>query len=318
MEEMMILDGKEASQALQNDFLKPKCEEFKRNYHRAVGLAVVVVGTRKDSATYVRMKQKGCTEVGIASWKIQINLPEEPIDESKQKEILHEILSTISSLNHRVDVDGIIVQLPLPSFCDADAILASIHPSKDVDGLHPENHAALFGFASKKRGKSQTSDLNFSIPCTPAGCLELLDRYEIPLEGKDVVILGRSEIVGLPMALLCLQRNATVTVCHSRTKELQQKVKQADIVIAAVGRAQMVKGSWLKDGAVVIDVGINPLEDSSKKAGYRLVGDVDFEDVKQNGHVRAISPVPGGVGPMTVAMLLKNTLACAQRRVCLK
>ncbi|KAL3660008.1 hypothetical protein V7S43_014933 [Phytophthora oleae] len=304
----IILDGKATSDAIRTQQLQPQCAAFKERYGRPVGLAVVVVGSRKDSATYVRMKQKACSAAGIESWKIQL-LWNEDGDEEK---VTSELLATIKQLNEREDVDGIIVQLPLPSFCDEDAILATIDPKKDVDGLHPENHAKLFQFATKK-ATSQQEEAPFALPCTPAGCLALLDHYNIPLEGKHVVVLGRSQIVGLPVSLLCLHRNATVTMCHSRTQDLKARVLEADIVIAAIGRARFVQRDWLKAGATVIDVGINPVEDATKKSGYRLVGDVDFEAAVKVVH--AITPVPGGVGPMTVAMLLKNTIQCATRRV---
>jgi 5,10-methylene-tetrahydrofolate dehydrogenase/methenyl tetrahydrofolate cyclohydrolase len=308
----LLLDGKATSDAIRSQQLQPQCAAFKAAHGRSVGLAVVVVGARKDSATYVRMKQKACAAAGLESWKIQIELKDQEDQDRPEKDVTAELLATIQTLNQRDDVDGIIVQLPLPSFCDEDAVLATIDPRKDVDGLHPDNHAALFQFASKKAA-SQHEDANFALPCTPAGCLALLDHYEIPLEGKHVVVLGRSQIVGLPVSLLCLHRNATVTMCHSRTKDLKAHVLEADIVIAAIGRARFVQGDWLKPGAVVIDVGINPVEDASKKSGYRLVGDVDFDAAVKV--VAAITPVPGGIGPMTVAMLLKNTIQCAKRRV---
>lgn len=310
----LLLDGRATSESIQTHELQPLCAAFKQQHGRPVGLAVVVVGQRKDSATYVRMKQRTCGAVGIESWKLHIPLPGDDGDEiqdaTQQQQIVSELLRTIQELNRRDDVDGLIVQLPLPKFCDEHAILRTIDPAKDVDGLHPENHAALFEFATSKGGGSDSA---FSVPCTPAGCVELLDHYGIPIEGKHVVVLGRSQIVGLPVALLCLQRNATVTICHSRTEDLERQVQQADILIAAIGRAHFVPGSWIKPGAVVIDVGINPLPDASKKAGYRLVGDVDFDQASLVA--QAITPVPGGVGPMTVVMLLRNTLRAATRRV---
>ncbi|KAE9354116.1 hypothetical protein PR003_g3508 [Phytophthora rubi] len=307
----LLLDGKATSDVIREQQLKPQCAAFQQLNGRPVGLAVVVVGSRKDSATYVRMKQKACTAAGIESWKVQILL-EQDGNERPESHVTDELLRTIKTLNARDDVDGIIVQLPLPAFCDEDAILATIDPKKDVDGLHPDNHAALFQFATKKVA-SQHEETPFALPCTPAGCLELLDHYNIPLEGKHVVVLGRSQIVGLPVSLLCLHRNATVTMCHSRTQDLKARVLEADIVIAAIGRARFVQGDWIKPGATVIDVGINAVEDASKKSGYRLVGDVDFDAAVKVVH--AITPVPGGIGPMTVAMLLKNTIQCASRRV---
>lgn len=305
------LDGRATSDAIREQQLAPQSAAFLEQHGRRVGLAVVVVGTRKDSATYVRMKQKACSAAGIESWKIQIELQQSGEDRNAD-DVTAELLSTIRTLNERADVDGIIVQLPLPAFCDEDAILATIDPRKDVDGLHPANHAELFQFATKKAA-SQHEEAPFSLPCTPAGCLALLDHYDIPLEGKHVVVLGRSQIVGLPVSLLCLHRNATVTMCHSRTQDLKARVLEADIVIAAIGRARFVQGDWIKPGATVIDVGINPVEDATKKSGYRLVGDVDFAEAVKVAH--AITPVPGGIGPMTVAMLLKNTIQCALRRV---
>ncbi|KAG7395011.1 hypothetical protein PHYBOEH_004376 [Phytophthora boehmeriae] len=299
------LDGKATSDVIRQQQLAPQCAEFFARHGRRVGLAVVVVGSRQDSATYVRMKQKACSAAGIASWKVQIQ-------DSDAAKATQELLQTIQDLNERADVDGIIVQLPLPPFCDEDAVLATIDPSKDVDGLHPSSHAALFQFTSKKDASAR-DDARFSLPCTPAGCLELLDHYNIALEGKHVVVLGRSQIVGLPVSLLCLQRNATVTMCHSRTQDIKARVREADIVIAAIGRASFVQGDWIKPGATVIDVGINPVEDASKKSGFRLVGDVDYDEAVKVAH--AITPVPGGIGPMTVAMLLKNTVQCALRRV---
>ncbi|RLN88545.1 hypothetical protein BBJ28_00001203 [Nothophytophthora sp. Chile5] len=306
----MRLDGTATSVAIREQQLAPECAAFLARHGRPVGLAVVVVGSRPDSATYVRMKQKACTAAGIASWKLQIALSGD--GEEAEQLVTRELLATIQQLNARVDVDGIIVQLPLPSFCDEAAVLRAIDPSKDVDGLHPSSHAALFQFATKKATALDDAP-PFSVPCTPAGCLELLDRYAVPLEGRHVVVLGRSQIVGLPVALLCLRRNATVTICHSRTQDLQARVLEADVVIAAIGRPQFVRGDWIKPGAVVIDVGINQVEDASKKSGHRLVGDVDYEAAAKVA--RAITPVPGGVGPMTVAMLLKNTIGCALRRV---
>lgn len=320
----VVLDGKATSTKIQQEELTPACAAFLQEYGRRVGLAVVVVGARKDSATYVRMKQRACTAVGIESWKVHIPVPELEgeegaiVDEATRHRVVQEILDTIQKLNARDDVDGIIVQLPLPSFCDENAILATVAPAKDVDGLHPESHAALFQYATKRAAQKQDANdanhnsVSFNIPCTPAGCLELLDRYGIPIEGKRIVVLGRSQIVGLPVALLCLHRNATITICHSKTDDLKARVQEADILIAAIGRAHFVSGDWIKPGATVIDVGINAIDDSRKVAGYRLVGDVDYEEASKVAH--AITPVPGGVGPMTVSMLLRNTVQSAYRR----
>ncbi|KAF1319617.1 Bifunctional fold protein, partial [Globisporangium splendens] len=323
----VVLDGKATSERIQQQELAPACGAFLQQHSRRVGLAVVVVGARKDSATYVRMKQRACTAVGIESWKVHIPLPDaleaedgtgERTQQQQQQAVIQEVLDTIQKLNARDDVDGIIVQLPLPSFCDEGAILATVAPVKDVDGLHPESHAALFQYATKRAARKDAnkslgeSGPSFNIPCTPAGCIELLDSYDIPIEGKRVVVLGRSQIVGLPVSLLCLHRNATITICHSRTEDLQARVREADILIAAIGRANFVRGDWIKPGATVIDIGINPVDDTSKKTGYRLLGDVDYDEASKVAH--AITPVPGGVGPMTVAMLLRNTVQSAYRR----
>ncbi|KAI0567066.1 Methylenetetrahydrofolate dehydrogenase [Gracilaria domingensis] len=257
------------------------------------GLAVVIVGERRDSQTYVRSKRKACEEVGIASFGFEL-----PVDCTQQK--LEEI---VDQLNSREDVHGILIQLPLPDHIDDEKLLDRIKLEKDVDGFHPLNIGRLC-----MSGRIPP----LFIPCTPQGCVELLDRYAIDIEGKNAVVIGRSNIVGLPVAMLLMHRNATVTICHSRTKDTREQVQQADIVIAACGLAEFVKADWLKPGAVVIDVGINPVEDATKKKGYRLVGDVEYENSAEVASY--ITPVPGGVGPMTIAMLLSNTLrACKQQ-----
>eukprot|EP00871_Galdieria_phlegrea_P003085 jgi/Galph1/3778/GphlegSOOS_G2436.1 len=250
------------------------------------GLATVLVGDRTDSSTYVRMKRKACEEVGIESFHTE--LPETVSEE--------ELLSCVQKLNADARVHGILVQLPLPKHIDEERqqILSAISIDKDVDGFHPVNIGRL---AMKSRAPR-------FIPCTPKGCIELLDRSNVTIEGKNAVVLGRSNIVGLPVSLLLLHRNATVTICHSKTQDLPSICRQGDILIAAVGRANMVKKDWVKPGAVVIDVGINSVPDASKKNGYRLVGDVDLEDCKDVCSM--ITPVPGGTGPMTIAMLLRN------------
>jgi 5,10-methylene-tetrahydrofolate dehydrogenase/methenyl tetrahydrofolate cyclohydrolase len=214
-----------------------------------------------------------------------------------------ELLRVVRDLNANPDVHGILVQLPLPDHIDEEQILSAISIEKDVDGFHPIN----IGRLSMKRREP------LFVPCTPKGCIELLLRTGVQIEGKQAVVLGRSNIVGLPVAMLLLHRNATLTICHSRTKDLPGVVRQADILIAAVGRAEMVRGDWVKPGAVVIDVGINSVDDPSNPKGYRLVGDVAFDEVKEVAG--AITPVPGGVGPMTIAMLLRNTLDGAKRVV---
>ncbi|MFQ5576365.1 MAG: bifunctional 5,10-methylenetetrahydrofolate dehydrogenase/5,10-methenyltetrahydrofolate cyclohydrolase, partial [Anaerolineae bacterium] len=231
-----------------------------------------------------------CVEVGITSFGHDL-----PADISQEA-----LLKVVRDLNANPDVHGILVQLPLPDHIDDEEILGAISLEKDVDGFHPLN----IGRLSMKR-----RDPLF-VPCTPKGCIELLDRTGVTIEGKRAVVLGRSNIVGLPVAMLLLHRNATLTICHSRTKNLPGVVREADILIAAVGRAEMVKGDWVKPGAVVIDVGVNAVDDPTREKGYRLTGDVDFNEVKEVA--AAITPVPGGVGPMTIAMLLRNTMDSAK------
>jgi 5,10-methylene-tetrahydrofolate dehydrogenase/methenyl tetrahydrofolate cyclohydrolase len=239
------------------------------------------------------MKKKTCAEVGIASFSHDL-----PDNISQQA-----LLELMRELNADPDIHGILVQLPLPAFIDDEEILAAVSLDKDVDGFHPLN----IGRLSMKRREP------LFVPCTPKGCIELLDRTGVEIEGRHAVVLGRSNIVGLPVAMLLLHRNATLTICHSRTQNLPDVVRQADILIAAVGRAEMVRGDWIKPGAVVIDVGVNAVEDNSLEKGYRLVGDVAFNEVLQVAS--AITPVPGGVGPMTIAMLLRNTLDSAKRDI---
>lgn len=210
--------------------------------------------------------------------------------------VQEEILAVVHRLNNDVAVNGILVQLPLPPHCNADRVIAALHPLKDADGLTQSSAGALL-----LHGLSAPL-----IPCTPLGCIQLLDAYNIPIEGKHAVVIGRSNLVGKPVAQLLLSRNATVTTVHSKTTELAEHVRRADIVVAAIGKAEWVQADWLKQGAVVVDVGINAKDDASKKLGYRLVGDVDYERAKHR--VTAITPVPGGVGPMTVAMLIQNTV----------
>ncbi|NRB71128.1 MAG: bifunctional methylenetetrahydrofolate dehydrogenase/methenyltetrahydrofolate cyclohydrolase FolD [Xanthomonadales bacterium] len=255
------------------------------------GLATVLVGQRKDSQTYVRMKKRACEEVGIASFGVELSAEISEAD----------LLVEIEALNENPDVHGILVQLPLPAHIDEEQILGSISVHKDVDGFHPVNIGRL---AMKGRAPG-------FVPCTPRGCIELLERSGIEIAGRHAVVLGRSNIVGLPVAMLLLHRNATLTVCHSRTADLPAVVRSADILVAAVGQPEMVRGDWIKPGAAVIDVGINAVDDASAERGYRLVGDVHFEEAQAGAG--ALTPVPGGVGPMTIAMLLRNTLDSARR-----
>lgn len=285
-----IIDGKAIAATIRGE-IKAEVDAMKAKTGKVPGLAAVLVGERKDSQTYVRMKKRACEEVGITSFGYDL-----PADISQE-----ELLSVVRELNNNPDVHGILVQLPLPDHLDDEEILGAISLEKDVDGFHPLN----IGRLSMKRRDP------LYVPCTPRGCIELLDRSGVTIEGKNAVVLGRSNIVGLPVAMLLLHRNATVTICHSRTQNLPDTLRNADIVIAAVGRPEMVQGDWLKPGATVIDVGVNAVDDPTTKRGYRLVGDVDFASAKEVAGM--ITPVPGGVGPMTIAMLLKNTLDGAKR-----
>jgi len=250
------------------------------------GLAVILVGERKDSATYVRMKRKTAAELGFTSLEATL-----PADISEE-----DLLQHVRQYNEDDQVHGILIQLPLPPHINEERILNEVSLSKDVDGFHAVNIGKL-----AMKGREPTF-----IPCTPKGCLELLDREGVKIDGANAVVLGRSNIVGIPMSMLLLHRNATVTICHSRTKNVEEYLKNADIIVAACGQPCYVKKEWVKPGAVIIDVGINAVDDSSRKLGYRLVGDVDFDNVKQVAS--KITPVPGGVGPMTIAMLMRNTM----------
>lgn len=254
------------------------------------GLATVLVGENPASQVYVRSKHKACQEAGINSFAYEL-----PAGASQA-----EVEELVKRLNDDKNVNGILVQLPLPTGLDEEKVLNLVRLEKDVDGFHPLNIGRL---AQKGRDP-------LFIPCTPAGIMYLIEKVSPKIDGKNAVVLGRSNIVGMPVALLLVRANATVTICHSRTKDLPGVIRQADILVAAVGRAEMVKGDWVKPGAVVIDVGINRVDDPSAKRGYRLAGDVDFEQVKEVAGF--ITPVPGGVGPMTIAMLLMNTLRAAE------
>lgn len=256
------------------------------------GLAVVLVGDDPASAVYVGSKARTCADLGFHSVKIE--LPAETTQE--------ELLKIVSDLNADPAVHGILVQSPPPKHIDEEAVIRAIDPKKDVDGFHPENVAKLV-----------LEDPTGFVPCTPAGCMKLLEIYGIDTNGAEAVVVGRSMIVGKPMAMLLVAKNsnATVTIAHSRSKDLPAICRRADILIAAAGRPEMVKADWVKAGAVVIDVGINRVPDSSKKSGHRLTGDVDYMEVAPR--CAAITPVPGGVGPMTIAMLMKNTLQAARQ-----
>ena len=254
------------------------------------GLATVLVGENPASQVYVSMKQKACAEVGIESYG-------HVLAKTASQE---EVEGLVKELNANPKINGILVQLPLPSGLDEERVLNAINIEKDVDGFHPLNIGRL---AQKGRDP-------LFVPATPFGVIHLLEKELPTLEGVNAVVLGRSNIVGMPVALLLVRANATVTICHSRTKNLAEKVREADVLVAAVGRAEMVRGDWIKPGAIVIDVGTNRKEDATKKRGYRQVGDVAFDEAVEVAG--AITPVPGGVGPMTIAMLLKNTLRAAK------
>jgi len=287
-----LIDGKAIAATIRQE-IRNEVDAMREHHGKVPGLATVLVGARKDSQTYVRMKKRACEEAGIRSFGHDL-----PADISQD-----ELLEVVRDLNANPEVDGILVQLPLPDHIDDEEILGAVSLEKDVDGFHPLN----IGRLSMKR-----RDPLF-VPCTPKGCIELLDRSGVSIEGKRAVVLGRSNIVGLPVAMLLLHRNATVTICHSRTQDLPEVVRQADILIAAVGRPEMVRGDWVNPGAVVIDVGVNAVDDPGSERGYRLVGDVAFDEASEVA--AAITPVPGGVGPMTIAMLLRNTLDGALRRI---
>ncbi len=255
------------------------------------GLATVLVGDDPASHVYVRSKHKACDEVGIESFGHEL-----PATATQA-----EVEGVVRELNQDPRVSGILVQLPLPAGLDEEKVLGTIDLGKDVDGFHPVNIGRL---AQKGRDP-------LFVPCTPAGCMYMLEHTLPSLQGLNAVVLGRSNIVGMPVALLLVRANATVTICHSRSKDLPGIIREADILVAAVGRPEMVRGDWIKPGAVVIDVGINRIEDPTAPKGSRLVGDVAFEEACQNAS--AITPVPGGVGPMTIAMLMRNTLTAAEK-----
>jgi len=274
-----IIDGKKISGEIRAEV----ADEVKELKKQGIdpGLAVVIVGENPASQVYVRNKEKGCAEAGINSIKYELS--------SETSET--ELLDLVEKLNNDPQANGILVQLPLPKQINEEKILLAIKPEKDVDCFHPFNVGQLMGGAAKLK------------PCTPSGIIELLKRYNIPIEGQNAVIVGRSNIVGKPVAMLLMQENATVEICHSRTRDLAEHIKRADIIIAAVGRPNFITKDMVKPGAAVIDVGINRLETG-------LCGDVDFAQVKEVA--AAITPVPGGVGPMTIAMLLRNTLTAAK------
>src|SRR6188474_1026440 len=284
-----IIDGKLIAQQVRAEVAVSVAKRVELGKQKPT-LATVLVGDRTDSATYVASKGKACQELGMGS--ISEHLPASTTQEQVEE--------LVKSLNADPEVSGILVQLPMPSHIDEERVLSLINIEKDVDGFSPINIGRL---AQKEREP-------LFVPCTPYGCIYLLETAGVKIEGANAVVLGRSNIVGMPAALLLIGKNATVTVCHSRTQDLPSVVRQADILIAAIGKTQMVRGDWVKPGAAVIDVGINSIPDATKKSGHRLVGDVCFDEVKDVAGF--LTPVPGGVGPMTIAMLMKNTLRAAE------
>jgi methylenetetrahydrofolate dehydrogenase (NADP+)/methenyltetrahydrofolate cyclohydrolase len=290
---MILLDGKKTSSDIKDE-ITLEVSQLKKEGKKTPHLAAVIVGNDGASKTYVGAKVKACNRVGFLSTLLELS--------KDTSEAL--LLSKIEELNNDDDIDGFIVQLPLPKHIDEQKILMAVNPDKDVDGFHPTNVGKM------------ALNLPTFISATPFGILELLDRYNVQTSGKHVVVIGRSHIVGSPMSILLSQKrkvgNATVTITHSRTKNLKEITLQADIVIAALGIPEFLTEDMVKDNVTVIDVGITRVEDTTKKSGYRLLGDVSFEEVSKKSAF--ITPVPGGVGPMTIAMLLKNTLMAAKSR----
>ena len=282
-----IINGKEIAQKLRNE-LKQEIEQLKLNFDKVPGLAVVQVGTVAASSVYVKAKTKSAQEVGI-------KVIDHHLDEQTTQ---NDLLKLVNELNNQNDVNGILVQLPLPKHINEQVVLDSIHPDKDADGFHPLNVGKL--------SIASDNDDDLLIPCTPYGCLIMLKGLGVNLSGKNAVVIGRSNIVGKPMAQLLLKESCTVTIAHSKTKDLPIVCQNADILVAAVGKPEIVKENWVKKDAIVIDVGINRIEvENEGQKKNKLVGDVAFDEVSKNAS--AITPVPGGVGPMTIACLLRNT-----------
>ncbi len=284
-----VIDGKEIAARLRAEIAKKVAERIASGKSRP-GLATVLVGDDPASKVYVRAKQRACQEAGIESFGF--TLPAAATQGEVQR--------LVDELNADARVHGILVQLPLPSGLDDEKVLNAIRIEKDVDGFHPLNIGRL-----AQKGREP-----LFIPCTPAGVMVLLDEADAQLQGANAVVLGRSNIVGMPVALLLVRKNATVTICHSRTRDLPSVTRQADVLVAAVGRPEMVRADWVKPGAVVIDVGINRVDAPERPKGYKLVGDVAYDEVREVAG--ALTPVPGGVGPMTIAMLLQNTIRAAE------
>lgn len=284
-----LIDGKLIAQQVRDNVAAEVAKRTSAGKPQPV-LATVLIGDRPDSAAYVSSKGKACQELGMGSVSEHL-----PADASQA-----EVEALVKRLNADPSINGILVQLPMPAHIDEEGVLSLINIEKDVDGFSPLNIGRL-----AQKGREP-----LFVPCTPYGCIYLLEQVGVKIEGANAVVLGRSNIVGMPAALLLVRSNATVTVCHSRTRDLPGVVRQADILIAAIGRTEMVRGDWIKPGAAVIDVGINSVPDATKKSGHRLVGDVNFTEAKEVAGF--ITPVPGGVGPMTIAMLMRNTLRAAE------
>ncbi len=282
----MILDGLKLSKQIKDD-LRSKIKNMKIK----PGLGIILVGDNIESETYVKMKQKTCKDLNI-----NIELYKFPNDIDQNT-----LIDTIKHMNDNISIHGILVQLPLPQHLNTDLILNTVSHDKDVDGFHTINAGRLF----------QNRDIGL-IPCTPLGCIELLDHYNINVKSMNTVIIGCSNIVGLPLSMLLLQRGATITICHIDTKNTKELVQHADLIVSCCGVAHLVKEDWIKKDAIIIDIGINKIIDNSKR-GYKLVGDVDFDNVKNK--CKYITPVPGGVGPMTVAMLMKNVYNLAENSI---
>ena len=284
---MVLINGKVISQNILNT-LADKVKELKKK-NIEPGLGIILVGKKEDSVSYVKMKTRVCMEIGIKT--IDIKLSENIVEEK--------IIEEIEKLNTDSTIHGILVQLPLPKHINKDKVLNMIDIKKDVDGFHPYNMGNL---AINRLN-------NCIIPCTPEGCIKLLDSYNIEIEGKHVVVIGKSNVVGLPLSLLFMHREATVSVCHYKTQNIKTITKLADILVVACGQPKMINREYIKEGCIIVDIGINSIEDKTKKSGYKLVGDVDIDDVKEI--CSAITPVPGGIGPMTIAMLMSHTIKAA-------
>jgi methylenetetrahydrofolate dehydrogenase (NADP+) / methenyltetrahydrofolate cyclohydrolase len=284
-----IIDGKLIGQQVRDEVAGAVAKRIKDGKRKPT-LATVLIGDRPDSAAYVASKGKACQELGMGS--VSEHLPADATQE--------QVETLVKKLNADKNISGILVQLPMPAHIDEEKVLSLISIEKDVDGFSPLNIGRL-----AQKGREP-----LFVPCTPFGSIYLLEKSGVKIEGANAVVLGRSNIVGMPAALLLIGRNATVTVVHSKTKDIPNVIRQADILIAAIGKTEFVRGDWIKPGAAVIDVGINAVPDSTKKSGQRLVGDVNFNEAKEVAGF--ITPVPGGVGPMTIAMLMKNTLRAAE------